>query len=377
MSVLLFAGGISVCRSGVYVSGYLSGVPVPLKCATGGHLPYTAVRTTVAEAATVSSDPAIPCLLFVFTFTGMCRAVLARAHDHPKAPSSPSRTKPSVPPAVESIQLTVDATLDAPLERSRVEANGARVVAQPSQHASSAASGSCSHALAPWEGGSALGAPASRVLGCTAAQAAGVTALPVVLRWRRCALLDKFVIVGSEGLWRAFSNDEAVEFVQRYCEAGAAAAGASGYSLCVADALTLEAQERLKLRQGAGIIPDVTAVVLPLAPEYCSSSASDAASSKHVAELTAGDELAQSGVADGAAGVQADVLPLAARSNAEAALLARSWASGPRRCPAVTAAAAPFPALLPLLRSHPWPSMPASSSIVRPLRRVAPPRRSR
>lgn len=172
------------------------------------------------------------------------------------------------------------------------------------------------------------GVRASRLLGYTSASSAGVTATPVVTSWRLSGE-EAFVVLGSPGLWAAMNPAEVVDYVaaalaggacsvqpsQQQDEAAAAASSSSpspsqeapaqelgagllqgeeqeqqalrpDAAVLLSDLLTLEAQERLKLRLtdistllglggtagGAGsssstahqVVPDVTAIVLLL-----------------------------------------------------------------------------------------------------------------
>ncbi|KAF6259367.1 hypothetical protein COO60DRAFT_1017425 [Scenedesmus sp. NREL 46B-D3] len=143
---------------------------------------------------------------------------------------------------------------------------------------------------------------ASRLLGCSAASAAGVLPTPVVTSWRLNGS-ESFVVLGSPGLWQAMNPGEVVDYVAAALASGitssssntsssssavaaGAAAGAAQASpseaaaaaaVALGDLLTLEAQERLKLRLmdklfglcpgpaapvAAGCVPDVSAVVL-------------------------------------------------------------------------------------------------------------------
>jgi hypothetical protein len=179
------------------------------------------------------------------------------------------------------------------------------------------------------------GVVAGRMLGCTAASAYGVLSTPLVTQWPRSAA-DRFVILGSPALWRGLSCDEAVEFVGAYMGSGLQAR----CGLSPADALTLEAQARLRAQAGgasssdaaaATWVPAVAAVVLPLAPE---------------------------GEAAGVPSVSPDAgrapLPAGARSNAEAVAMAALWQEQPARSPGAAPLAPPLPQLLPALCSHPW-----------------------
>lgn len=152
------------------------------------------------------------------------------------------------------------------------------------------------------------GVRASRLLGYTSASAAGVTATPVVTSWRLSGE-EAFVVLGSPGLWAAMNPAEVVDYVAAALASGAcstqdadacadAPEGVSSTAshpqqqasaqlrpdaaVLLSDLLTLEAQERLKLRladistllglggaAGASsaahqVVPDVTAIVLLL-----------------------------------------------------------------------------------------------------------------
>jgi serine/threonine protein phosphatase PrpC len=130
---------------------------------------------------------------------------------------------------------------------------------------------------------------ASRLLGCSAATSAGVVSTPVVTSWRLNGS-ESFVVLGSPGLWQAMNPAEVVDYVAAALASGiasssstgatsAAAKGSQAAAVSVGDLLTLEAQERLKLRLmdklfglcpgpaapgAAGCVPGVSAVVLLL-----------------------------------------------------------------------------------------------------------------
>jgi hypothetical protein len=159
-----------------------------------------------------------------------------------------------------------------------------------------------------------VGVGASRLLGYSSATSAGVIATPVVTSWRLTGE-EAFVVLGSPGLWAAMNPAEVVDYVaaalasgacsmqqaEAACDSSAAAKAAAwatpeqeppqqqgpaelrpDAAVLLSDLLTLEAQERLKLRladistllalggaAGAGsstqqVVPDVTAVVVLL-----------------------------------------------------------------------------------------------------------------
>lgn len=169
------------------------------------------------------------------------------------------------------------------------------------------------------------GVRSSRLLGYSSASTAGVVPTPIVTSWRLSGE-EAFIVLGSPGLWAAMNPAEVVDYVAAALASGACstqgapspanapqpagdAAAAQGSSSCSAyvstwdeqhvqdgpaqllpdaaallgDLLTLEAQERLKLRltdistllgglgaSGAAasarqqVVPDVTAIVLLL-----------------------------------------------------------------------------------------------------------------
>lgn len=163
------------------------------------------------------------------------------------------------------------------------------------------------------------GVQSSRLLGYSSASTAGVVPTPVVTSWRLSGE-EAFVVLGSPGLWAAMNPAEVVDYVAAALASGAcstqgalspasasqpAGGGSSSCSACdtwgeqhaqdgpaqllpdaaalLGDLLTLEAQERLKLRltdistllgglgaSGAAasarqqVVPDVTATVVLL-----------------------------------------------------------------------------------------------------------------
>lgn len=137
------------------------------------------------------------------------------------------------------------------------------------------------------------GVRASRMLGFSRAASAGVMATPVVTSWRLTGS-EAFVVLGTPGLWAAMSPAEVADYTAAALAAGVGsidadlpsagtAAGAGSPGVSVGDLLTLEAQERLKLKLmdrlfglcpgpasgvpcSSGVVPDVSAVVLQLGP---------------------------------------------------------------------------------------------------------------
>lgn len=67
----------------------------------------------------------------------------------------------------------------------------------------------------------------SRSLGDKMAHKVGVISAPEVKR-RSLSHVDKFVIIGSDGLWDKMTNEEAVGLVGEYWEGGQAALAANG-----------------------------------------------------------------------------------------------------------------------------------------------------
>ncbi|WIA17384.1 hypothetical protein OEZ85_014242 [Tetradesmus obliquus] len=223
---------------------------------------------------------------------------------------------------------------------------------------------------------------ASRLLGYSAATAAGVLPNPIVTAWRLTGS-ESFVVLGSPGLWQAMNPAEVVDYVAAALASGissssssssgpaaAAAAGkaAAAAAVSVGDLLTLEAQERLKLRLmdqlfglvpgpaapgAAGCVPDVSAVVLLL----------DGSSSLHRAAAAEQQQKMQQELAG---------ISRACRSNAEAQALQALWSASCFCCDR-DRAGPPAPALSSLLPAlsitgHCWPSSvwPAASSITVP-----------
>lgn len=227
--------------------------------------------------------------------SGLCRAILAR--------TSPSREL-TVIELAPYLALGHDST-----EAARLDAAGSSIcyVSTAAAHTASYNSSSVSShgsitqpaaVLISADGIPLPGVHASRLLGFTAAAAAGVIPGPVVTSWRLTGQ-EFFVVIGSPGLWAAMTPAEVVDYVAAALGAGigsttiaaaaggdavgSAAAAAAVAAVPVGDLLTLEAQERLKLKLmdrmfgvcsgaagsnssgcNAGVVPDVSAVVLLL-----------------------------------------------------------------------------------------------------------------
>lgn len=192
------------------------------------------------------------------------------------------------------------------------------------------------------------------MLGASSAEQYGVTPQPLLTQWAGSEA-DAFVLAGTPGLWAALSAEAAVEFVGAYLASGLQAQN----GLSAADALTLEAQERLRARarsstmsSGVGEFAaqpmlDVCVVALPLAA---------------AARLAAGGDgsdttgLQQSYGVAGLCTAAAHAAQPGARSQAEAAAVAAACAEKPAGSCSCGPACAPFPELLPRLRSYPWGS---------------------
>eukprot|EP00775_Hariotina_reticulata_P011412 gene11412-11559_t len=129
------------------------------------------------------------------------------------------------------------------------------------------------------------GVGASRLLGFSAASKAGVLPDPVLTSWRLNGT-ESFAVLGTPGLWAAMNPAEVVDYVAAVLASGVCRGCDDSSGVSVGDLLTLEAQERLKLKladslfslcsaaaedaepssssSGCGRVPDVTAVVLLL-----------------------------------------------------------------------------------------------------------------
>lgn len=246
---------------------------------------------------------------------GLCHAVMARA-----APGG----------ALTVLELSPRLALGYNVaETSRLDAEGSSICyscrtlaqwtpqAQDQQDSKAAPAGQQQHQQATCpepvligpDGQPLHGVGASRLLGYSSASSAGVVASPVVTSWRLSGE-EAFVVLGSPGLWAAMNPAEVVDYVaaalasgaccvrqaEAACDNSAAAEAAAmtppeqqqqqgpaqlrpDAAVLLSDLLTLEAQERLKLRladitllalgAAAGssaqqVVPDVTAVVLLL-----------------------------------------------------------------------------------------------------------------
>lgn len=261
---------------------------------------------------------------------GLCHAVMARS-----APGGALTVLELSPRLALGYNVAETSRLDAegssicysyrtlPMQQQQHNAGAVAQAAPAHQHQQQQAS--CPEPVLVGRDGQPFpGVRASRLLGYTSASPAGVTATPVVTSWRLSGE-EAFVVLGSPGLWAAMNPAEVVDYVaaalaggacsvqpaQQQDEAAAAASSsppfqeAPAQELCagvlqgeeqqqqalrpdaavlLSDLLTLEAQERLKLRltdistllglggtaASAGsstahqVVPDVTAIVLLL-----------------------------------------------------------------------------------------------------------------
>ncbi|KAF8065920.1 hypothetical protein HT031_002981 [Scenedesmus sp. PABB004] len=254
--------------------------------------------TSGASALAVALDQAGGRLLVASA--GLSKAVLAR--------SSPAGD-------LTVMELTPRLALGHdPTETARLDAAGSVVAYAQPAHPSGAPGGAGAAAAPPGEqqeavllgpdGALLAGVSATRLLGFAGAARAGVVPAPVVTSWRLNGS-ESFVVLGSPALWEAMSPAEVVDYVAAALASGAlaapppgagagagpapaeaaaagavaGAAAAGGEGVGVGDLLTLEAQERLKLRlmdrlfglcpgpsspAAAGAVPSVAAVVLLL-----------------------------------------------------------------------------------------------------------------
>lgn len=207
-------------------------------------------------------------------------------------------------------------------QQQELEAPAAEETPQQQQQQLSSSSSSTNEPVLIGPDGQALpSVRSSRLLGFSTATSAGVVPTPVVTSWRLSGE-EAFVVLGSPGLWAAMNPAEVVDYVAAALGSGVCslqpaaapatdgtstaaalagdndadaggdalpdtqqdAAAATGFALkpdaavLLSDLLTLEAQERLKLRLvdnflGLGsvvaannqqVVPDVTATVLLL-----------------------------------------------------------------------------------------------------------------
>lgn len=257
-----------------------------------------------ASALLVALDPAQQRLLVASA--GLCRAVLAR--------STPTGDL-TVMELTTYLALGHDAT-----ETARLDAAGSSIcypaagaVHRDYQGTATRASNSSSpqtlyqpEAVLVGPDGQVLpGVKASRMLGYTSAAAAGVVSTPVVTSWRLTGA-ESFIVLGTPGLWAAMTPAEVADYVAAALSAGVSStyssmqaptapaaddgdgnagaetgSSAAAAAASVGDLLTLEAQERLKLKLmdrlfglcpgpaaagscSSGVVPDVSAVVLQL-----------------------------------------------------------------------------------------------------------------
>lgn len=153
-----------------------------------------------------------------------------------------------------AIPLSKDHKPNDPIEKTRIEINGGKV--EPFRNSE----GNLIGPSRVWKAGErSPGLAMSRSLGDFEAKQVGVIADPEITEFRVSAA-DKFLIIGSDGLWDAVSNIEAVQMVGEAWEAGSP-------DLAV-DKLTKKAVREWKKHDF--IVDDITVVVVFLReyPKY-------------------------------------------------------------------------------------------------------------
>jgi serine/threonine protein phosphatase PrpC len=156
--------------------------------------------------------------------------------------------------AVTAIQLTTDAKPSLPEESQRVYASGGIV----RQLRGEDGLGIGAHRVFRRGDNLLPGLAMSRSLGDLYAHAVGVTWEPF-LSVHALTDDDVFLVAGSDGIWDVMTNDEVVDFVNRY-----RLAPQPGVSC--AEALTLEAQERWKAKHEEAIVDDISAAIVHISP---------------------------------------------------------------------------------------------------------------
>lgn len=156
--------------------------------------------------------------------------------------------------AVTAIQLTTDAKPSLPEESQRVYASGGIV----RQLRGEDGLGIGAHSVFRRGDNLLPGLAMSRSLGDLYAHAVGVTWEPF-LSVHALTDDDVFLVAGSDGIWDVMSNNEVVDFVNRY-----RLAPQPGVSC--AEALTLEAQERWKAKHEEAIVDDISAAIVHISP---------------------------------------------------------------------------------------------------------------
>ncbi|CAG9310576.1 unnamed protein product [Blepharisma stoltei] len=149
---------------------------------------------------------------------GDSRAILGTipksADEVPKtAHSAPNPYKTVVEPKrlLNSIALTVDQKPNHQEELERIEKSGGKVQQLTDER------GNKIGPFRVWKGnGNIPGLAMSRSIGDGVAKECGVISTPIVHDFQLFPDRDQFIIMGSDGVWDVFDNQEAVNYVEKY-----------------------------------------------------------------------------------------------------------------------------------------------------------------